>query len=179
MPSTFVLHTTAESQFATLRAGLLFSDLGATETCKSSEQLAGFAWAPIDRLDNSLRSHLASCPRCASRYATLRSYQRLRSCPDKWIVPLQSADLTFPDNERELQLLGYLNLESKDFHVCEAEAEWNPTPTGIRVNVVIDKEADVFAVSLLDVPRLVKNVSIVTPDQVLPTVEVDDPRAFE
>jgi orotate phosphoribosyltransferase len=176
---TLIRQPSIEQQLSALSAHLLFSDLGTSDSCKSSDRLAGAAWTTFNRLDPALRTHLGMCPRCAHRYATLRAYQCLRRCPDKWPVVLQSTDYEFPADDRELQLLGFIDIESKKFQLCRDESEWTATSSGMRINIVIDKATDLFAVTILDAPHMIHSISVVVPDHALPTDRVDDPRAFE
>jgi len=142
----------------------LVTDLGATQECPARDAIIEFAERPYSQVPDALHEHLRGCPRCAQTFAAFRAAACVAGFPDRFSVALSGIELpTGPGQSEGLQVLGYIDLESLAFHLCDDADDWQANPLCIRVNLVLDEGADFLSLALLDVPPEISSVVLTTP----------------
>ena len=102
--------------------------------------------------------HVRECVRCQSWLSLFRGDHAINVMPSSWSICVESeqkvVDPTFS------QTLGFIELNSLEFHSCDQDLFGKPSPSCMRLNLVVDAELQSISLTLLDVPSAIKRIFV-------------------
>ena len=133
------------------------------EDCLSFEGLLAVAGSSVRELLVHTDGHIRQCPRCAIIYSAFRSSQLLKQLPRQLHVRLGGL---FDSSSEEgatgdpIHTPGRIDLATGEIEACGPGDTFNPQLGTVRVNGVLGIAADMFHLTLLDVPESVHSAEV-------------------